>query len=1331
MAVPDSPGDDLIGVTIADRYRIISQLGVGGMGVAYRAWDSIAQVPVVIKIPKRAFLDDPRFAERFVREIRVLQGLSHPNIVPILDMGEHEGLPFVVMRFLPGGSLSNRRLRDETGRPKATPPGMLTLWLRGVASALDHIHAHGIVHRDVKPGNIFFDGFWSPFLGDFGIAKIVEESDTFDREHTLTATGMLIGTHDYMAPEQFTPKAMIDGRADQYALAVVVYEVLAGFRPFLGESSHLIVEVMTQPAPRLDGRVGGLPSTMVEAVHRGLDKRADKRFPSCSAFADAVLRDVPALSDDPDVARLLCPQCASILKLPTSAAGQEGKCPKCRTTMKVAEDLGALWLLDEARRQRQEFAASVEFDAGRGVGGGTTGVEGKSRETFRTVSTGTRSTIATPRRRHPLPAWIDSHGLTVGGVLLVLALVPWLLLAGLSGDDRERKSLAVQLGNATRRVESLSDDLEAAQNLEQDLRRQLAALTPTIPPEPAPPEAAASAALTPALPTPAPAPSSPASAIVPFDAAQARKHQEAWAEHLGIWVKVTNSIGQTLVVIPPGKFTMGEGDKTVDVTLTKPFLLGQTEVTNAQWNRVMGSGTTQRKDDDRPVEQVSWEDAMEFCRRLSALPAEREARREYRLPTEAEWEYACRAGTNTTWSFGDDASRLGDYAWYDDNSQGQPDTVGKKKPNAWDLFDMHGNVLEWCSDWFGEYGSGALTDPQGPSRSSGRVVRGGYCGNTAWSCRSAGRGIRGRLSPSSPDPSIRASRVGFRLALSLSADQPTPPKAEVSAASTPAPPTPSPAPLSPAPAIVPFDAAQARKHQEAWAEHLGIEVKVTNSIGQTLVVIPPGKFTMGEGGETVDVTLTKPFLLGQTEVTNAQWNNVMGSGSSQWKGDERPVDFRSWEDAMEFCRRLSALPAERAARREYRLPTEAEWEYACRAGTNTIWSFGDDESRLGDYAWWFRNSWDQAHAVGKKKPNAWDLFDMYGNVSEWCSDWHAEYGSGAVTDPQGPSGASKRVARGGTYAAGVPSCRSARRHGSDPSIRASRVGFRLALSLSADQPTPPKAEVSPASTPAPPTPSPAPSSPAPAIVPFDAAQARKHQEAWAQHLRIEVKVTNSIGQTLVVIPPGKFTMGEGGETVDVTLTKPFLLGQTEITKAQWIRVMGSGTSQWKGDDLPVDYRSWEDAVEFCRRLSALPAEREARREYRLPTEAEWEYACRAGTNTTWSFGDDESRLGDYAWSVQNSLRQTQAVASKKPNAWDLFDMHGNVREWCSDWYDKDYYAKSPASDPKGPSVAGSFRVIRGGSWDSYPVFCRSATRSYVPPSSRHSAIGFRVVCELE
>ena len=236
-------------------------------------------------------------------------------------------------------------------------------------------------------------------------------------------------------------------------------------------------------------------------------------------------------------------------------------------------------------------------------------------------------------------------------------------------------------------------------------------------------------------------------------------------------------------------------------------------------------------------------------------------------------------------------------------------------------------------------------------------------------------------------------------------------------------------------------------------------------------------------------------------------------------------------------------------------------------------------------------------------------------------------------------------------------------------------------------------------------------------------------------------VTNTIGMELIEIPAGTFTMGSPAgekdrrdreEQVAVTLTKPFLLGKTEVTQDQWQQVMG--TEPWKrmklvhaDKDCPATYVSWDDATAFCQNLTEIERKAgklKADEEYRLATEAEWEYACRAGTTTAYSFGNDE-QLGQYAWFNGSTAGEQYAhkVGMKQSNPWGLHDMHGNVFEWCSDWYGN---AFPGGADPVGPG-GGSYRVIRGGSWWLGPGFCRSAFRnSYLSPSVRDNGLGFRV-----
>ncbi|GMQ79795.1 MAG: hypothetical protein BMS9Abin03_234 [Thermodesulfobacteriota bacterium] len=235
------------------------------------------------------------------------------------------------------------------------------------------------------------------------------------------------------------------------------------------------------------------------------------------------------------------------------------------------------------------------------------------------------------------------------------------------------------------------------------------------------------------------------------------------------------------------------------------------------------------------------------------------------------------------------------------------------------------------------------------------------------------------------------------------------------------------------------------------------------------------------------------------------------------------------------------------------------------------------------------------------------------------------------------------------------------------------------------------------------------------------------------------KVTNSLGMEFVYIKPGSFMMGspsnESGRDSDekqhrVTLTKEFYMQSTEVTQGQWKAVMGNNPSEFKncGDDCPVEKVSWNDVQEFIRKLNR----REGGNRYRLPTEAEWEYAARAGSTTAFANGGItelkcgfDSNLDAMGWYCGNSNEKTHPIARKQPNSWGLYDMHGNVWEWCQDWYGK--YSSSFVTNPTGPSD-GSFRVSRGGGWIRNARYCRSALRNRDSPGDRYNAaLGFRLL----
>ncbi|MBT6493014.1 MAG: SUMF1/EgtB/PvdO family nonheme iron enzyme, partial [Planctomycetaceae bacterium] len=628
---------------------------------------------------------------------------------------------------------------------------------------------------------------------------------------------------------------------------------------------------------------------------------------------------------------------------------------------------------------------------------------------------------------------------------------------------------------------------------------------------------------------------------------------------------------------------------------------------------------------------------------------------------------------------------------------------------------------------------------------------------------------------------------------------------------------------SPAPAVAPFGAKQGKTHQEAWAKHLGTEVETTNSIGMKLRVIPPGEFQMGSNKEEIErlvtdktvaideawisryrsegpqhkVTLTKPVLMSVHEVTRGQFRKFVeetgyktdaekdGKGGVGFKDgrvvqapqfiwsadigfgqtDEHPVINVIWNDATAFCACLS-----RKEGVKYHLPTEAEWEFACRAGTTSRYSFGDDEKLLESYAWSGIKTREggRPHPVGQKQANGFGLFDMHGNVKEWCQDRWGLYTQNSLVDPAGPADGNRsvfRVWRGGSYEDRSSETRSAFRYPNVPQTRrAYNIGFRVVRDV-AKQSKPPVAKA-----------------------PFDAATAKKHQQAWADYLGVPVEKVLDIGGgvkvTMVLIPPGEFLMGTTDEeqarwlkvatavkeqpTIDflpsegpqhrVRLTKPFYLAVHEVTQEQYQQVTGTNPSHFSssGDGKgrvvgqltnrrPVENVSWLGAVSFCNKLSVLEKQRSCYvisgnsvtrlpgNGYRLPTEAEWEYACRAGSTGTFCIAD-ESELGNYAWYTKNSGGMPHPVGEKLPNGFGAFDMHGNVWEWCWDWYEAKHYSQRKGGgdvlDPFGPS-AGMQRVYRGGGWVNFALNCRSAYRYCSGQNIHGSGLGFRIAMTID
>ena len=682
-----------------------------------------------------------------------------------------------------------------------------------------------------------------------------------------------------------------------------------------------------------------------------------------------------------------------------------------------------------------------------------------------------------------------------------------------------------------------------------------------------------------------------------------------------------NGVTFKMVTVEGGTFTMGgtseqgavasDEKPTHSVTLST-YLIGKTEVTQELWQAVMGTNPSITKGNSFPVVKVSWNDCQTFIKKLNVLTG-----KNFRLPTEAEWEYAARGGNKSKAYKYSGSSTINNVAWYKANA-GIIKPVASLQPNELGIYDMSGNVWEFCNDWYGNYSGEAQTNPIGPASGDYRVQRGGSCATGADQCRISYRGAA--------DPTAPFDHVGLRLCL------PTAPSFTV------------------------------------------------NGVSFDMVEVEGGTFTMGATAEQTGVfgdekpahQVTLPsYYIGKTEVTQELWQAVMGSNPSNFKGTNLPVEKVSWEDCKTFIAKLNALTG-----KNFRLPTEAEWEFAARGGNKSRGYKYCGSNTLSDVAWYVDNSDNKTHPVAAKTPNELGIYDMSGNVLEWCNDWYSSsyYTSESQTNPTGPDSGSSRVRRGGSWNYSENTCRVSRLGNTTPSFRYNYLGLRLCLSAD------------------------------------------------------ESFTVNGVSFAMVPVAGGTFTMGatsEQGTNIDsnekpthqVTLSS-YMIGKTEVTQELWLAVMGSKPNYFRGDNLPVEQVSWDDCQKFITKLNALTG-----KNFRLPTEAEWEYAARGGNMSQGYKYSGSNEIGDVAWYDNNSGNKTHSVATKAPNELGIYDMSGNLWEWCSDWYGS--YSSTAQTNPTGPD-SGSNRIIRGGSWGHDLLDCRVAIRGAIGQTSRSIGFGLRL-----
>ena len=1280
-------------------YVVLDRIGQGGMGQVFKAEHKVMKRVVALKTLPASATKSEQAVKRFHREVEVAARLSHPNIVTAHDAGEDHGLHYLVMECVDGDNFAS--YVREHGR---IPVNIALDYIAQAAKGLEYAHKQKVIHRDIKPSNLLLDHEGNVKILDMGLARLNQEIGVEDQtaEETLTGTGQMMGTIDFMPPEQAENTKTADERSDIYSLGCTMFFLLTGRVLYSGDTTVMkIIAHREHSVPSLRAELPEIPEQLDAVYQKMVAKKPEDRYGSMSE----VIAELEKCGAPPPEQLAETESFSPVPRIKT--AGDE---PSIDLNLPVVSPMDDLRRVRPKKPQRGKFGAKAIIVAGAALG-----------LLFVLSLLGVVFMLRTPEGTVVVTVNEAGAELSVDGGKITVK----------SPGDNEPVEIEVVEGKHTLRVrkggfQTHTEEFSIRSGGKETVRVLLVPLKATVAskPRPGPGKSSKPGAASKPPPddvspdTPAtdwtPNPNAPPLAVAPVTPEQAQQHQRAWAEYLGVPLEKTNSMGMKFRLIPPGEYDMGspeseEGRRDDEgpvhrVRITKPFYVGVYEVTQEEYRQVMGdnpssfsaTGTSSslvvNSDTGRhPVEKVSWDDAAQFCVSLSALPGEKQVGGFYRLPTEAEWEYACRAGTTTIFHFGDSLSSsqanfdgTEPYAAAEKGARLERSTpVGLHQPNAFGLFDMHGNVWEWCQDRKQSkyYRRSIIDDPPGPRVGSLRVSRGGSWRHGGFCCRSAARGgdprdyrswsVGVRVVWVPPPRHWKPQRLAKREVMtnSIGMNLVSIPPGEFVMGSPEAErrvtlgrtvhvgsyypnkfglydmhgnvcewcadwygedyyqTSPTENPGSPPSGkyrilrgsgwmYMPKWARAANRSQgtpDRTSSAVGMRVvcettgnlpdldeSVSNSIDMTFTLIPAGEFQMGSPESEEDrqtdetqhkVKITRPFYLGVFEITQAEHLKVMGSDPSFFSSNgggaqlvqgmdtsQFPVEMISWADAVQFCAKLSALPEEEKAGRHYRLPTEAEWEYACRAGTRTPFNHGDSYS--------------------------------------------SEYANFKGESDEGP-----------------------------------------------------------------------------------------------QHA--------------------------------VRITKPFYLGMYEVTQEQYRRVMGANPSahamggareaKVKGletDHFPVETVSWEDAHRFCLELSAMPEEIRAGRRYRLPTEAEWEYACRADTTTPFHFGISLSSqranvLGDspHGYAKEGpTLGRPSEVGSYPANPFGLYDMHGNVWEWCADWYDDEYYPTSPTDSPLGSS-SGSSRSQRGGSWSSFPVYCRAANRSNVYPDSQRDNVGFRVVCD--
>lgn len=755
--------DDLTGKQLG-RYELKQLIGMGGMGSVYRAYQMSLNRQVAVKVLPKALATKPDFVKRFEREAQTVAALNHPHIVTIFDYGTEEDIIFVVMPLLSGGTLSQRMQSQRFSLFEITD------LLDKLSGALDYAHGQGIIHRDIKPDNIMFDEHNTPYVVDFGIAKITRSDIT-----QITQGGASVGTPAYMPPEQWRGEELTPS-ADQYALVAVTYQLVTGQLPFTAVTPHEMMykhlEVQPQ-APDLTGADIDIPAGISAVLLRGLAKSPEKRFESVGEFARAFKAaqsgqfQATTPPADAPVAKVSIPSRSATDDNTHIISVPERERSNINIIILAGTGLALVFLI---------VAAIFIFTSGENEEDGdrdsVLGLIFTETATMTEVVTATEDPLivaqASPPTSTPTEMVLPSATNTVEPTPVTIATEDTSSL-----DATEDVGIAQITEIPTE--EPTSTPKATATNTTAPTEASTS--TPTASPTPTDtPTATSTATLTDTptdtptntathTPTPTDTPThtptlTPSPTNTPTNTPTPTATHTPTATPLPIgflpigandeWEPIIVEVdGFELVLVPAGCFMMGfegvENDETPvhEQCFDEPFWLDRFEITNAQYGT---SGTY--SGDDAPRDRVSWFEASTFC-----------SVRGGRLPSEHEWEYAARGPDALIFPWGNEF--IADNTVYVDNATSVLPVGSRPEGASWvGAEDLAGNLTEWTNSWYGPYPYDSEDGRESPIASGAferRVLRGGSFKRPANDLRGANRGDN--------NPNFNSDDWGFRCML--------------------------------------------------------------------------------------------------------------------------------------------------------------------------------------------------------------------------------------------------------------------------------------------------------------------------------------------------------------------------------------------------------------------------------------------------------------------------------------------------------------------------------------------------------------------------------------